>query len=150
MAHASAVGAILAEAPDALVEALRRFGLVIGKGFQAMDDLLGIWGDPSVTGKPAGNDLRERKKSLPVTVALESGGAAASELVELLSRDRLGSEEVARAADLVEEAGGRKAAEATARQALEDARSILLSVAIAPAPRAELLTLAEFIVNREY
>lgn len=150
MAHASAVGAILAEAPGALVEALRRFGLAIGKGFQAVDDLLGIWGDPSVTGKPAGNDLRERKKSLPVTVALESDGVAASELAELLLRDQLGSEEVARAADLVEEAGGRQAAEVIARQALEDARSILLSTAIAPTPRAELLTLAEFIVNRDY
>ncbi len=150
ISHASAVGAILAEAPAPLVSALRRFGLEIGKGFQIMDDLLGIWGDPSVTGKPAGNDLRERKKSFPVAAALGSGGRAGAELAELLARDRLGSDEVAHAAGLVEEAGGRKAAEDTARQALEDARAVLLSSDAASDARAELLALAEFIVDREH
>ena len=150
MAHASSVGAVLAEASAPLVAGLRRFGLEIGKGFQAMDDLLGIWGDPSITGKPAGNDLRERKKSLPVAVALESGGMAAAELAELLRGDQLSDAEVAQAADLVEEAGGRKAAEDTSRRALEGARGALRSAGADSEASAELLALAEFIVDREY
>ena len=51
LAHACAVGAILAGAPESTVQQLRRFGAELGRAFQAVDDLLGIWGDPSVTGK---------------------------------------------------------------------------------------------------
>lgn len=47
------------------------FGRELGLAFQIQDDLLGIWGDPEVTGKPAGNDLRHHKKSLPVAYGLE-------------------------------------------------------------------------------
>lgn len=47
------------------------FGRGLGLAFQIQDDLLGIWGDPQVTGKPAGNDLRHHKKSLPVAYGLD-------------------------------------------------------------------------------
>ena len=51
-------------------EHLRAFGEHLGLAFQHVDDLLGIWGDPAVTGKPVFSDLRNRKKSLPVVAAL--------------------------------------------------------------------------------
>jgi geranylgeranyl diphosphate synthase type I len=47
------------------------YGRELGLAFQIQDDVLGIWGDPQVTGKPAGNDLRHHKKSLPVAYALD-------------------------------------------------------------------------------
>ena len=47
------------------------FGRGLGLAFQIQDDVLGIWGDPAVTGKPAGNDIRKRKKSLPVAYGLD-------------------------------------------------------------------------------
>ncbi|NTU63260.1 MAG: polyprenyl synthetase family protein [Chloroflexi bacterium] len=47
------------------------FGRELGLAFQIQDDLLGIWGDPQITGKPAGNDLRNHKKSLPVAYGLD-------------------------------------------------------------------------------
>ena len=47
-------------------DALRDYGRHLGLAFQAIDDLLGIWGDPATTGKPAGSDLRQRKKSMPI------------------------------------------------------------------------------------
>ena len=80
------------------VEALRRFGEELGRGFQAMDDLLGIWGEPAVTGKPAGNDLRERKMSIPVAVALGSGSRAGEMLADLYERDHLDEADIAGAA----------------------------------------------------
>ncbi len=52
----------------------RRLGHQLGLAFQVRDDALGIWGDPEVTGKPAGGDLRRGKKSLPVVLYLQSGG----------------------------------------------------------------------------
>jgi geranylgeranyl diphosphate synthase, type I len=50
------------------------FGRGLGLAFQIEDDVLGIWGDPQLTGKPAGNDIRNRKKSLPVAYGLDHSG----------------------------------------------------------------------------
>jgi geranylgeranyl diphosphate synthase, type I len=58
------IGAHLAEADDDLVSRLERFGLPLGEAFQLRDDLLGIFGDPAVTGKPADSDIREGKRHL--------------------------------------------------------------------------------------
>ncbi|MHB0856922.1 MAG: polyprenyl synthetase family protein [Anaerolineae bacterium] len=65
----SAIGAILGGAGAPLVEALRAFGFELGLSFQMVDDILGIWGDAAVTGKPAASDLLTKKKSLPVLYA---------------------------------------------------------------------------------
>ncbi len=72
---AAALGAQLSGAPDGAVAALDRAGRHLGVAFQAVDDLLGVWGDPAVTGKPVHGDLRQRKKTFPVLAALAAGGA---------------------------------------------------------------------------
>lgn len=82
-AAAAAAGAATAGAADEVVERYWDLGESLGLAFQARDDVLGVWGDPRVTGKPAGSDLARRKASLPVACALEAGGAEA----ELLRRD---------------------------------------------------------------
>ncbi|HEY3471320.1 MAG TPA: polyprenyl synthetase family protein, partial [Amycolatopsis sp.] len=91
------------------------FGRAVGLAFQHIDDLLGIWGDPAVTGKPVYSDLQNRKKSLPVVTALCSGTAAGAELAALYRRrEPLDGGELARAAELVEAAGGRQWSQAQA------------------------------------
>ncbi|WP_232664329.1 family 2 encapsulin nanocompartment cargo protein polyprenyl transferase [Pseudonocardia sp. TRM90224] len=105
---ACALGALLGGGSELQVQEMGRFGCQLGLAFQLIDDLLGIWGDPETTGKPVRNDLRCRKKSLPVVAALTSETAAAAKLRTLYFDDAVLSEdELARAADLVEEAGGR-------------------------------------------
>ncbi len=69
VATACAIGALVAGSEAA--SHYETFGREVGFAFQIEDDLLGIWGDPHVTGKPAGNDIRNRKKSLPVAYGLE-------------------------------------------------------------------------------
>lgn len=69
--HPLVLGAALAGAEPARLAALARFGLPIGEAFQLRDDVLGVFGDPEVTGKPAGDDLREGKRTMLVTVAME-------------------------------------------------------------------------------
>ncbi|MET7399503.1 polyprenyl synthetase family protein [Dactylosporangium sp. NPDC005572] len=64
-------GAALAGAPGPLVAAYSSFGLPLGEAFQLRDDVLGVFGDPRVTGKPAGDDLREGKRTYLVAAALE-------------------------------------------------------------------------------
>ncbi|MGV0741115.1 polyprenyl synthetase family protein [Mycolicibacterium sp. XJ870] len=107
MGCACALGALCAEADDATVTAFGRFGLELGAAFQFADDVLGIVGDPAVTGKPVGNDLIRRKRSLPVVAALESGCPGATELSELYRSDApMTTAEVARATQLVAACGG--------------------------------------------
>jgi len=147
---ASSIGAVLAAAPAATVGALRDYGGHLGLAFQAVDDLLGIWGDPAVTGKPAGNDLRQRKKSLPVVAALAAGGDEADELRVLIgSADLLTPEEIKRAATLVEACGGREWTTLRAKSHLDLALGALERVRLNPMAQRELADLAVFVVERD-
>jgi geranylgeranyl diphosphate synthase type I len=143
----AAIGAVLAGAPDALVGRLREYGAQLGIAFQAVDDQLGIWGEPSVTGKPTWSDLRQRKSSLPVAAALAANG---DELRVLLARPRLSEDELARAAALVEQAGGRAWAAEEADRRLKAALSQLEDDAIPAGAREGLAELARFIVARDF
>src|SRR5919112_573461 len=70
------VGAALAGADAATLAALTGFGLPLGEAFQLRDDLLGVFGDPAATGKPAGDDLVEGKRTVLVALALDGAPAA--------------------------------------------------------------------------
>lgn len=154
LSYASSVGAILAGADDDVVEGLAAYGANMGIAFQAVDDLLGIWGDPERTGKPAGADLRERKKSLPVVIALNSGTSVAGELADLYARPHLETEDIEAARALVDVGGGREGAQALARTHLGLAMSALDSVSqsesVVPEVVEEMRSLAEFIVGRDF
>lgn len=65
------LGALLADADDSKQAALAGFGRAMGLAFQVVDDWLGIWGDPAVTGKGVGDDLTSRKKTIPILYGLE-------------------------------------------------------------------------------
>jgi geranylgeranyl diphosphate synthase type I len=129
------------------IDSLRYFGRELGVALQIVDDMLGIWGDPAVTGKPVGADLARRKKTLPVVAALTSGTSAGRELSTLYRSD--GPLDVARAARLVEEAGGRAWAREVTAARLAGATSHLDDAGCEPRARAELLTLAGLITRRD-
>ncbi|MFF3179271.1 polyprenyl synthetase family protein [Rhodococcus pyridinivorans] len=78
------IGAALAGADDDLIDAYRRFGTDIGLAFQLRDDLLGVFGDPEVTGKPSGDDLRSGKRTVLYALALETADASDPAAAELL------------------------------------------------------------------
>ncbi|GAA1837335.1 polyprenyl synthetase family protein [Pseudonocardia ailaonensis] len=107
------LGAELAGAPPALVSAYRRFGADIGVAFQLRDDLLGVFGDPEVTGKPAGDDLREGKRTLLVALALERAGdgPARAEITGALGDPDLDAAAVERLRGLFGELGAVQAVE---------------------------------------
>ncbi|WP_432936940.1 polyprenyl synthetase family protein [Kribbella sp. CA-253562] len=107
-ACACAVGALSAGGTFSDTERYHRYGDQLGLAVQFTDDILGIWGHPAVTGKPAYADLAVRKKSAPVVAALASGTPEAAELADLYRRPQLTPPELARAAALAEAAGGRE------------------------------------------
>lgn len=147
---AASIGAILAGADDASVDALAGFGMHLGLAFQAVDDLLGIWGRPETTGKPVAGDLREHKKTLPVVIALGSTGPERDRLAALLSHGALTEEAVALAADLVERCGGRSGCLEVAEREMELAVESLDRAVLDPAACADLVEVAAFVGRRDF
>jgi geranylgeranyl diphosphate synthase, type I len=88
------LGVTLAGADQPTISAVRRFGADVGVAFQLRDDLLGVFGDTRATGKPAGDDLREGKRTLLVALGLELAGRAGREADAQVLRAALGDPEL--------------------------------------------------------
>jgi geranylgeranyl diphosphate synthase type I len=145
---AASIGAILAGADDALVGALSDYGDHLGLSFQAIDDVLGVWGESSVTGKPVGNDLRLRKKTLPISIANAKGFDVFAETASTLE-DELSDAEVAKAMELLEDCGARYETLELAERELDAALAALERVPMATAARAELTVIARYVIERD-
>ena len=145
---AASLGAILSGAPEPKVAALAEYGAHVGIAFQAVDDMLGIWGDPSVTGKPVGSDLAGHKKTLPVVSAISETNAAAEELRSILDSSP-DAPDVERVTRLIEDAGAREVVAEIADTHLQAALGVLVDAKFAPRSVAELGELALFITKRD-
>ena len=148
-AAAAGLGAIVGGADVATAQALFDFGQNLGLAFQVQDDVLGIWGDPAVTGKPAAADLYRRKLSLPVIHALRT--AAQSEtLARLYSQDAISDTDVAQMLEILAEAGARGYTEGVAARYHQQALAALEAANGNDAALAELCALAERLVGRQH
>ncbi|MEU4443419.1 family 2 encapsulin nanocompartment cargo protein polyprenyl transferase [Actinosynnema sp. NPDC050801] len=146
-----ALGALFGDGRPEQVEHLRSFGERVGLAFQFVDDLLGIWGDPEVTGKPVYSDLQNRKKSLPVVAALTSDTPAGRELHPLYHAEhQLTPAELARAAELIEESGARAWAQGRADDLLVRAREHLRAAGPAERAAQELEAVARLATRRDH
>ncbi len=147
----TALGALYGGGSDEQVESLRGYGTQLGLAFQHVDDLLGIWGDPAVTGKAAHMDLHNRKKSLPVVHALTSGTPASADLASLYFRpEELSASDVALAASLVDAAGGRAWSQAQADELHTLALHHLGEASPTARAAVELGTLAQLVTHRDH
>jgi geranylgeranyl diphosphate synthase type I len=145
------IGARLATDDATVVDAYRQFGEELGLAFQIVDDILGAWGDEDVTGKSAGNDLRRRKKTLPVVFALEQEAAADERpLRTLYQQGALSDADVDTALRLLEQAGARRYAEDLAQQHWQRAVDTLAEIGIDNPAQGRLRALARFLVEREF
>ena len=140
------LGAALAGAGPETVAALRTYGADIGIAFQLRDDLLGVYGDPAVTGKPAGDDLLEGKRTLLLATAR---AALSGELLAELDAGigAAGADPVA-LAQIITETG---APESLERRIAELAHSGLAAVVgVDPAARDRLVELAAMATSRQF
>jgi len=149
LACSTRIGAVLAGAQPYQADALEDFGRHLGLAFQYVDDILGIWGDPATTGKPAGSDIAARKKSLPVTYALAKGedGSLAGFYAE---RTAVSRKDVARIAIAIEEAGARAWAADQAARHCSAAEESLARAGIPVERQQPLRATARFVTAREY
>ena len=137
-------GAVLAGADDATVAALGRAGLALGAAYQIADDLIGTFGDPSVTGKSIVSDAREGKRTVLATLVAESGSQAAMDAAMRTARSI--DDAAARLRALIEDTGARAAAAELAVARTQEARQHLR--AVPPALRAELEPMLDDLCDR--
>ena len=139
------IGALLGNAGEAEQEAYRQFGHHLGLAFQVQDDILGIWGDESLTGKSAASDLVEGKNSLPVLYALGRHG----KFSERWNSGPITMSEVSLVAALLEEEGARRYAEEVSEMETQKALEYLSKAN----PRGEagetILKLANMLLKRK-
>ncbi|GAA5053223.1 geranylgeranyl diphosphate synthase type I [Thermocatellispora tengchongensis] len=119
------------------------YGRSVGIAFQLRDDVLGVFGDPAETGKPAGDDLREGKRTMLIARALGSATPRQAEDVRALLGDpALDEAGVARLRAIIEETGALAACEEMIKRYLDDALASLEQAPITPESRQALTGLA--------
>jgi geranylgeranyl diphosphate synthase, type I len=115
------IGAGLAGASATQLEQLTRFGLPLGEAFQLRDDLLGVFGDPDVTGKPAGDDLVEGKRTVLVALALDGAPPDAAQRLDDALGTQLSTADVDELRQIIDDSGARAQVEAVIGQLADHA-----------------------------
>jgi geranylgeranyl diphosphate synthase type I len=142
-------GAALAGAAPAVVEAYSGYGPPLGEAFQLRDDVLGVFGDPARTGKPAGDDLREGKRTFLVATALEVAGPAdRAELATRLGDPDLDLAGVARLREVITRTGALDRTERRITALTGTALAALAGTPVDPAAVAALTALAAAATTR--
>jgi len=138
------LGAAIAGATEDVFAALSAYGLPLGEAFQLRDDVLGVFGDPSVTGKPAGDDLREGKQTLLTALAMRASTPAQASLLRNGLGDRdLSDAGVAELRDVIVSTGALDQVEARITERAAQARAALDSPAIGAGAKPALRALVE-------
>ena len=144
---AARLGAIAAGTSREIEDALGLYGCFTGVAFQIKDDILGVFGDPRITGKPIYSDLRRGKKTLLVIYAVSEAGRR--ELTELIGPNA-GEEDLKRAARIIEESGALDYALKTAFRYAEKAKEVLTGIQGVDGKAKKLLAdLALYAVERD-
>ncbi|GGO69735.1 polyprenyl synthetase family protein [Nocardioides deserti] len=142
------IGAALAGADDGMLDALSTFGLPLGEAFQLRDDLLGVFGDPATTGKPAGDDLVEGKRTVLVALALDAAPDADAALLDRSLGTPLDEAAVEQLRGIIDSSGARAQVEAVIEQLSELAVAALDRAPVDPAARDALRALADAATQR--
>ncbi|WP_369374232.1 polyprenyl synthetase family protein [Promicromonospora sp. Populi] len=152
-----ALGALLAGGGAQAAAGIEAAGLPLGEAFQLRDDVLGVFGDPAVTGKPAGDDLREGKRTVLVarTLALlphgdrpDVDGPEATALSAALGDPGLSDEDVARVRGIIVDSGALDAVEQLIDDLAVRADAMLGLADLAEPGRSVLTDLAHAAVDR--
>lgn len=142
-----AMGAICATNKVKDIANLSSFGRNLGIAFQITDDLIGVMGDPKITKKPVGNDLREGKKSLPILMAIKSAkGNDKKIILKAFGNSKISRKDLNRAVDVIRSLG---IEENVRKQALKYAEKAEKSLAkYSGSAKTELISLLDFVVKR--
>jgi geranylgeranyl diphosphate synthase, type I len=140
------MGALVGSGSAEIAAHFAAFGTNLGIAFQIRDDILGIWGDPQVTGKSAATDILSRKKSLPVLFGL----SRSEKLEKLYARKKFGDAEVDKALDLLSDVGAAGFAERKESEYFSAALAALERTSLKSDAMHKLHQLAHALFGRSY
>jgi len=144
-----ALGGLIAGGSPEQIRALREFGLPLGMAYQLRDDLLGVFGDPEVTGKPSGDDLREGKRTMIIAIARERLAAGPRNLLdELVGDPALSDEQIRMLQRTISDTGAVDEVESIIAAEVGRARAALEDAPLSSAARTELASLATTVSRR--
>ena len=149
LAVAFELGAVFAGNDAATRAACRAYGRELGIVFQIRDDVLGIWGDPAVTGKPVGADIQKRKKTLPIIHALESADGPDRARLRSMFADERAPPDAETTTAILERAGSRSFADTRIRRHARRAREALEHLPVNDWGRRNLEAVATYIARRD-
>jgi geranylgeranyl diphosphate synthase, type I len=144
------VGALLGTDDNRVINDFRRLGWDLGLSFQIRDDILGIWGDRDVTGKPLAGDIQRRKKTLPVVRALENAKDGYKESLVRFYQNGKDKGDVAGILDALNRSGAQAYAQKMNGKYCRDARQIIRGLDIAAAARGHFEELIGFLEERNF
>lgn len=147
--HPLVLGGALAGADDSMLNSYSAFALPLGEAFQLRDDVLGVFGDPAQTGKPAGDDLREGKRTVLVGLTIDAAGDADRDFVDQnLGRQDLSEAEIAKLCAIMLETGALERTEEMIAALSTDAFTALAELPVSETVREALLALGQSAVSR--
>jgi geranylgeranyl diphosphate synthase type I len=145
------MGAILAHAGETTIEQIRDYAVPTGVAFQIQDDILGLYGEEHVLGKPVDSDVREGKKTLLMVHAYQAATPAQREiLVRAHGNEALAAEDLAAVRRIVRETGALARSEAIARDLVERGKPAIAGITQHDAWRRILTGLAEYLILRRH
>jgi geranylgeranyl diphosphate synthase type I len=134
-----------------LFSILSAYGLPLGEAFQLRDDLLGIFGDPEITGKPAGDDIREGKRTVLMAMTFERADQSAKDkLIELLGDENLTESDISAARTLITDSGSVKVVENLIEGLLSNALEAASSDELGSSAKELLTFLATSATHRSH
>jgi geranylgeranyl diphosphate synthase type I len=143
------LGAAIADAPPTVFASLSAYGLPLGEAFQLRDDVLGVFGDPTLTGKPSGDDLLEGKHTLLTALAMQTADRAQAAALRAGLGDRtLDDDRVAELCSIIVATGALDQVEQRITERTTEARAALAVAPISDDARAALDTLAGLATDR--
>jgi geranylgeranyl diphosphate synthase, type I len=145
------IGAELGTENRKTIVSLRKFGWNLGMAFQTRDDILGIWGKKAETGKPSGNDIRRRKKTLPVIYAIQNASLKSREtLIRSFSNEKVTENTVQTIIGILEDSGAREYTQKITEQYIDKAVKILNRLPIVPSIKNDLNEVVSFLKDRTF
>jgi geranylgeranyl diphosphate synthase, type I len=143
------IGAALSGADQDKLKGLSEFGIPLGLAFQLRDDVLGVFGDPEQTGKPAGDDLREGKRTVLVALTLETLPVSVQRIFEeLLTSGEIEAEQLEFMRQAIVDSGAMEKTERLIAEHSQRSIEALASLEISDQGRMMLAALADKVINR--
>ena len=145
------LGALLAapERADELLDRLSAYGLPLGDAFQMRDDVLGVYGDTLITGKPVADDIREGKPTPLMALACAAASSSQAAVLDLVGEPGLSADEIAQVQQVIIDTGALAQLEVHIRRLTDEALTALSTIPICEQAREELALLAHYVSWRE-